>query len=33
MAALTASLHLAGSLLLTWLGLQTVSLFWGPVRF
>ena len=33
MAALTASLHLAGSLLLTWLGLQTISLFWGPVRF
>ena len=33
MAALTASLHLAGSLVLTWLGLQTISLFWGPVRF
>lgn len=33
MAALTASLHLAGSLLLTWLGLQTISLAWGPIRF
>ncbi len=33
MAALTASLHLLGSLLLTWLGLQTISLIWGPVRF
>lgn len=33
MAALTASLHLAGSLLLTWLGLQTINLVWGPVRF
>ena len=32
-AALTAGLHLLGTLALTWLGLQTISLVLAPVRF